>query len=144
LNCFQIWETADNKNLGYLQQDTFAIALKLIACAQNHIQANEPLFSTGKFFFFCLSQGGSEFFFFINSYSFLIVTPLPQIKGVRVTTINFPPSNTAPAAISPAERKKYQAIYQAQRPTATGVPAETARALFNKSKLPNDHLSQIW
>lgn len=48
MNPQQIWETADEKNLGYLTPDTFAIALKLIACAQNKIQAKEPLFSTGK------------------------------------------------------------------------------------------------
>lgn len=81
-------------------------------------------------------------FFFLEN----VVTPLPQIKGVQVTTtISTPsPSSSISLAISPAERKKYQAIYQAQRPTSNGVPANTAKALFAKSRLSNDQLSQIW
>jgi hypothetical protein len=48
------------------------------------------------------------------------------------------------AAITPDERKKYQNIYQAQNPTSNGIPANTARNLFAKSRLSNDQLSQIW
>ncbi|KAL9541286.1 hypothetical protein MBANPS3_009203 [Mucor bainieri] len=116
-----IWETADEKNLGYLTPDTFAIALKLIACAQNKIQAKEPLFST--------------------------VTPLPNIQGVQVThssSSSLNSSTSFTAAISPQEKKKYQTIYNSQQPTPNGIPAETARNLFAKSRLPNDQLAQIW
>ncbi|ORE06422.1 hypothetical protein BCV72DRAFT_335892 [Rhizopus microsporus var. microsporus] len=55
----EIWETADEQNLGYLTPDTFAVALKLIACAQNHIKPKSPLLSTP--------------------------TPLPRIKGIQLT-----------------------------------------------------------
>ncbi|CEG84605.1 hypothetical protein RMATCC62417_18381 [Rhizopus microsporus] len=55
----EIWETADEHNLGYLTPDTFAVALKLIACAQNHIKPKSPLLSTP--------------------------TPLPRIKGIQLT-----------------------------------------------------------
>ncbi|KAG1149824.1 hypothetical protein G6F37_011336 [Rhizopus arrhizus] len=52
----EIWETADEQNLGYLTQDTFAIALKLIACAQNNIKPKKHILST--------------------------ITPLPRIKDI--------------------------------------------------------------
>jgi hypothetical protein len=53
-------------------------------------------------------------------------------------------STTSTSAISPQEKKKYQSIYKSQHPTSNGIPAETARNLFVKSRLPNDQLIQIW
>lgn len=46
--------------------------------------------------------------------------------------------------MTPNEKKKYQAIYKSQQPTANGIPAEAAKALFSKSRLPNHQLTQIW
>ncbi|KAI9264833.1 hypothetical protein BY458DRAFT_438102 [Sporodiniella umbellata] len=110
----QIWEAADENNLGYLTPETFAIALKLIACAQNHIQAKEPLLSTA--------------------------TPLPQIEGIPLPEAKSDSTST----ISSVDRNKYLSIYRAQNPPREGIPAQAARDLFLKSKLSNEQLAQIW
>lgn len=53
-------------------------------------------------------------------------------------------SSLGAAVMSDAERNKYRTIYQNQNPTPNGIPAETAKNLFSKSRLPNDQLAQIW
>jgi epidermal growth factor receptor substrate 15 len=74
-----------------------------------------------------------------------LVTPLPKIQGIQLTSSNRSSMDSlSKAAITPAERKKYQNIYWAQNPTSNGIPANTARNLFAKSRLPNHQLSQIW
>lgn len=73
---------------------------------------------------------GSLFFLLIKH----TVTPLPKINGVQLTS----------STITSAEKKKYQTIYNAQNPTANGIPADTARQLFAKSRLPQDQLAQVW
>lgn len=60
---------------------------------------------------------------------------MPQIQGVQLN------SNTV---MTSTEKQKYQTIYKAQQPTANGIPAENAKALFSKSRLPKDQLAQIW
>lgn len=46
---YKIWETSDVYNVGYLDPETFSIALKLIACAQHGRDVQDPILSTGNY-----------------------------------------------------------------------------------------------
>lgn len=121
----EIWETADRDKVGYLTPETFAIALKLIACAQHGKEATEPILAT--------------------------VVPLPQFDGVAPSPIisnNTPSisnaSSPAGTIITAAEREKYANIFKIHQPVNGVLDANTAKSVFLKSKLPMDTLSQIW
>ncbi|KAI9255689.1 hypothetical protein BDA99DRAFT_539835 [Phascolomyces articulosus] len=111
-----IWETADRDNLGYLTPETFSIALKLIACAQHGHEVSEPILST--------------------------VVPLPQFDGFNPNAMS--PTNSGNDIITPVEREKYLGIFRAHQPVQGVLDAEKARNIFNKSKLPDEYLAQIW
>ncbi|KAI9244241.1 hypothetical protein BY458DRAFT_447881 [Sporodiniella umbellata] len=112
----EIWETADRDKVGYLLPETFAIALKLIACAQHGKEATEPILATS--------------------------VPLPQFDGVVAPSPMITKSDSIP--ITAAEREKYSNIFRVHQPTNGAMDAETARNVFLKSKLPTDTLGQIW
>ncbi|KAI9478327.1 MAG: hypothetical protein EXX96DRAFT_570431 [Benjaminiella poitrasii] len=124
----EIWEAADNSKVGYLTPETFAIALKLIACAQHGKEASADILST--------------------------VVPFPQFEGVDVIapspniSNNTPLSNTptplAGPLITDLEREKYISIFNAHQPNNGVLDANTAKNIFLKSKLSMESLSQIW
>ncbi|CAO3614590.1 unnamed protein product [Mucor hiemalis] len=119
----EIWEFADRDKVGYLTPETFAIALKLIACAQHGKEVTEPILAT--------------------------VVPLPQFDGVAPSPIisnNTPSISNASTAtlITNAEREKYANIFKVHQPVNGVLDANTAKSVFLKSKLPMDTLSQIW
>lgn len=91
------------------------------------------------------SQGGSDILSVhtIDSFS-SIVTPLPRIEGVQVTSSSVSSTSSGTAAISTADLNKYKAIYKNQNPSPKGISAEAAKSLFAKSRLPNEQLGQIW
>ncbi|KAG0738893.1 hypothetical protein G6F62_004705 [Rhizopus arrhizus] len=113
----EIWEAADRDKVGYLTPETFAIALKLIACAQHGKEATEPILAT--------------------------TVPLAQFDGV-VAPSPMISNKTNDIPITSAEREKYANIFKAHQPVNGIMDAETARNVFLKSKLPVDTLSQIW
>ncbi|KAG1458602.1 hypothetical protein G6F46_007249 [Rhizopus delemar] len=113
----EIWEAADRDKVGYLTPETFAIALKLIACAQHGKEATEPILAT--------------------------TVPLPQFDGV-VAPSPMISNKTNDIPITSAEREKYANIFKVHQPVNGIMDAETARNVFLKSKLPVDTLSQIW
>ncbi|KAI9031588.1 hypothetical protein CLU79DRAFT_802150 [Phycomyces nitens] len=122
-----IWEATDHENNGYLTPETFSIALKLIACAQNGKQVSQPVLST--------------------------VVPLPRFKGIpspespvmtRASPAQ-PPQTLSPAeVITPVEREKYGSIFRAHHPNNGVLDADTAKSIFLKSQLPAETLGQIW
>ncbi|RCI03792.1 hypothetical protein CU098_008867 [Rhizopus stolonifer] len=118
----EIWEAADRDKVGYLTPETFAIALKLIACAQHGQEASANILSTA--------------------------VPLPQFDGANIVAPSpIVPNNSASLAnalITDAEREKYANIFQVHQPVNGVLDAETAKNVFLKSKLPMDILSQIW
>lgn len=81
-----------------------------------------------------------------TKFYFKKVTPLPSFQGIQLSNSKI--SSTDPVnsnqAISLAEKKKYQSIYQSQNPTANGILAANAKALFARSRLPKTQLAQIW
>ncbi|KAI9492390.1 hypothetical protein BDB00DRAFT_828801 [Zychaea mexicana] len=111
-----IWETADRDNLGYLTPETFSIALKLVACAQHGHEVAEPILSSA--------------------------VPLPQFEGFNPDATTSP--NSRNDIISPAEREKYLGIFRAHQPVQGVLDAEKVKNIFDKSKLPNEYLAQIW
>ncbi|KAI7859687.1 hypothetical protein BDC45DRAFT_475663 [Circinella umbellata] len=132
-----IWEAADRDNVGYLTPETFAIALKLIACAQHGKEVTEPVLATS--------------------------VPLPQFEGLKLDNNNIVistiPSNNSPAIttqkqpqqadgpgmkLTPAEREKYISIFRVHQPVDGVLDATNAKSIFMKSKLSNETLGQIW
>ncbi|KAL4208196.1 hypothetical protein CU097_011449 [Rhizopus azygosporus] len=114
----EIWEAADRDKVGYLTPETFAIALKLIACAQHGKEAVEPVLATR--------------------------VPLPQFDGVVAPSPMIANNSALDIPITAAEREKYASIFRVHQPVNGIMDAETARNVFLKSKLPVDTLSQIW
>ncbi|KAI9495580.1 hypothetical protein BDB00DRAFT_812531 [Zychaea mexicana] len=128
-----IWETADRDNIGHLTAETFAVALKLIACAQHGKEVTEPVLATS--------------------------VPLPQFEGFKLDNNNVNNATTgggsssdSPAGpadgpgmrLTPAEREKYISIFRVHQPTDGVLDATNAKNIFMKSKLPNETLGQIW
>ncbi|KAI8141926.1 hypothetical protein BJV82DRAFT_670019 [Fennellomyces sp. T-0311] len=116
----EIWETADRDNVGYLTSETFAIALKLIACAQHGKEVSEPILATS--------------------------VPLPQFEGLQVTSpsIQAPTDDGPGMKITAAEREKYSSIFRVHQPVDGVLDAANAKNIFMKSKLPTETLGQIW
>ncbi|OAD73299.1 hypothetical protein PHYBLDRAFT_112639 [Phycomyces blakesleeanus NRRL 1555(-)] len=123
-----IWEATDHENNGYLTPETFSIALKLIACAQNGKQGI-PL-STSPVMTRASPAPASA------------STPAqaPAQAQTPVSTQALPPSEI----ITPTEREKYAAIFRAHHPNNGVLDAETAKSIFLKSQLPAETLGQIW
>ncbi|KAG2224226.1 hypothetical protein INT45_000255 [Circinella minor] len=132
-----IWEAADRDNVGYLTPETFAIALKLIACAQHGKEVTEPVLATS--------------------------VPLPQFEGLKLDNNNIVistiPSSNSPAIatqkqpqqadgpgmrLTSAEREKYISIFRVHQPVDGVLDATNAKNIFMKSKLSNETLGQIW
>ncbi|KAG0749518.1 hypothetical protein G6F57_005157 [Rhizopus arrhizus] len=114
----EIWEAADRDKVGYLTPETFAIALKLIACAQHGKEAIDPVLAT--------------------------TVPLPQFDGVVAPSPMITNNSLYDVPITPADREKYGSIFRVHQPINGIMDAETARSVFLKSKLPMDTLGQIW
>ncbi|KAI9251014.1 hypothetical protein BDA99DRAFT_522405 [Phascolomyces articulosus] len=128
-----IWEAADRDNVGHLTPETFAIALKMIACAQHGYEVAEPALSTS--------------------------VPLPQFEGLKLDN-HQGLANNSPAIssqqqpqqqadgpamkVTPTEREKYNSIFRVQQPVDGLLDATNAKNIFMKSKLPNETLGQIW
>ncbi|KAI7859767.1 hypothetical protein BDC45DRAFT_587054 [Circinella umbellata] len=71
------------------------------------------------------------------------VVPLPQFEGFNPDATS-PPENLGNEVITPSEREKYLGIFRAHQPVQGVLDAEKVRNIFNKSKLPNEYLAQIW
>ncbi len=121
----QIWEISDKENQGFLTQQSFSIALRLIGQAQTGRQVDASL---------AKSSG-----------------PLPKFEGLN---IDYPPSRViAPQTpklrvgmqlLTPEERTKYYNTWQNVNSDAELLNGERARDIFQKANLPNEQLGQIW
>ena len=67
---------------------------------------------------------------------------MPQFEGFNPDAS--PPENLGNEIITPSEREKYLGIFRAHQPVQGVLDAEKVRNIFNKSKLPNEYLAQIW
>ncbi|KAG9303897.1 hypothetical protein G9A89_005807 [Geosiphon pyriformis] len=120
----QIWQIADSANKGFLTPQTFSVALKLIAQAQNGQPPDRAL---------------------INKDA-----PLPHFEGIPVEPINKQnnssdlPLGSQNYHISNIDREKYKAMFDSLNPKNGVLDGEKAQAIFVRSKLPVEKLSQIW
>ncbi|KAI8990944.1 hypothetical protein BDF20DRAFT_841795 [Mycotypha africana] len=133
----EIWETADRDKAGYLTEETFAIALKLIACAQHGKEPNANVLSTVVPLPQFDGANGITPSPYISKAS-----PLPTSASLRsAATV---PSNNSEPVITPQELEKYLNIFKLHQPINGILDANTAKSIFIKSKLPTDVLGQIW
>lgn len=110
----QIWACADSKKDGFLDQQGFYVALKLVALAQNGI---EPVIAN-------------------------ISRPCPPPSlGDAPPVAAAPVVSAGPAGVNPS---LFSSQFQALGPVNGFLPASKARDFFMKSGLPNEKLSQIW
>ncbi|TIB83245.1 hypothetical protein E3Q06_02990 [Wallemia mellicola] len=125
----QIWQISDTNNNGFLDQQGFSVALRLIA----HLQANETLTED------LINKPG----------------PIPQFDGIPPPAIPQVSSPTNQPSISPIqtqqippvqvdERSRFTRIYAGCGPINGLLSGDKARDVFIKSKLPFDVLGQIW
>ncbi|KAI9495596.1 hypothetical protein BDB00DRAFT_812577 [Zychaea mexicana] len=128
----EIWDAADGDKKGFLTDQEFCIALKLIACAQHGIIPASPVLKTS--------------------------VPLPQLDGVPVQTPppvlntnrptpaspNLQANNSGNDAILPEERNKYINIFQSSGQVDGILQADKARDIFLHSNLPPATLHQVW
>ncbi|KAI7886028.1 EF-hand [Lichtheimia hyalospora FSU 10163] len=133
-----IWEAADRDNKGFLTDQEFCIAIKLIACAQHGILPASPVLTT--------------------------TVPLPQLEGVHVRPAipntnrpSTPRSNPPPSAspnlqaaspgsdtLLPDERAHYISLFQSSGPVDGILIGEKAKEIFLRSNLQPSTLHQIW
>ncbi|CAI2172100.1 9968_t:CDS:10 [Funneliformis geosporum] len=116
----QIWQFADSENEGFLTKQTFCVAIKLIAQAQNgksldpaNINADVPL----------------------PRFEGVYIEPYQKLSGPEIATNN---------AITNEDREKYKAMFYKLKPVNGILDGEKARDIFMRSKLPVEKLGQIW
>ncbi|KAH8554905.1 hypothetical protein BGW37DRAFT_451581 [Umbelopsis sp. PMI_123] len=110
----EIWDIADEANVGSLDAQAFYVALKLIACRQQGKEISKPVLSTR--------------------------VKVPVFDGV---SIGAAPDAGKPI-IQQAEREKFIRIFHASRPENGILDSEKAKRVFSRSQLPVDTLAQIW
>ena len=110
----EIWETADQEQKDYITELEFYIALKLIACAQNGIEANDDILSTR--------------------------VPVPQFQDITLKSELA--ADIEP--ITANERDAYIGVFHSCNPIDGLLYGEQAIEIFNKSNLPAERLADIW
>ncbi|KAI8393474.1 uncharacterized protein BYT42DRAFT_551153 [Radiomyces spectabilis] len=126
----EFWTAADNDNKGFLTDQEFAVALKLIACAQHGILTASPILSTT-----------------VSLPYFDGTTPAPS----SVSTPRFnnraptsPMTSNAGETISPEDRNKYISFFHTANPVEGVLTADKARQMFLRSGLPLSTLENVW
>ncbi|CCG80517.1 UBA/TS-N domain protein [Taphrina deformans PYCC 5710] len=121
-----IWEISDKDNSGFLTQQSFSVALRLIGQAQS---GRAPTAALAK-------QPG----------------PYPVFQGVDPPTTTTsrssapqpPKSRNVVPPLTPEDRAKYFSSWQSVNPSGGMLEGERARDVFQKSRLPVEQLGQIW
>ncbi|KAH8554226.1 hypothetical protein BGW37DRAFT_412027, partial [Umbelopsis sp. PMI_123] len=119
----EIWTAADDEQRGFLTQQEFYVALKLIACFQNGQTAAEPVFST--------------------------VVPPPRFDGIYVEPYSTPGNGasvmtTQLDTIKADERERFIRIFRTNSSPDGFMDGNLAHRLFEKSNLPPDTLNKLW
>lgn len=127
----EIWQIADTENRGLLTSTGFCMVLRLIG----HYQAGrdpspELAFRPG---------------------------PLPKFETVNIPSVPAAVSSPAPAPIPPPpmgpirvpplptdKAAEYAALFEKAGPQNGILPGETAKQIFERTRLPNEILGRIW
>ncbi|KAI5819108.1 hypothetical protein BZA77DRAFT_291111 [Pyronema omphalodes] len=131
----EIWGIADTENRGYLTKQDFCVALRLIGQAQNNQHPRPEL----------AQQPG----------------PLPRFEAVNIVYPSGPSSNSPPPPVIPPQAtgpagmirvpplmpqdvEKFTALFEKSGAIDGLLQGTIARDIFQRSKLSNAQLIQIW
>ncbi|KAH8926630.1 hypothetical protein BT69DRAFT_1347876 [Atractiella rhizophila] len=164
----EIWQMSDDDNKGFLTEDGFFLACRLIGHAQS---GSKPSASIAR------QQGPPPRFDNVTIPGIRAQSPLPSSSAFQTMHALVPQSTgtasskpipspiaaqhtgTRPAStlqaqytgsrgvnatVSPAERAQYSRLFQSAGPLMGLLDGDKARDIFIKSKLPVDKLGQIW
>ncbi|KAG0659208.1 hypothetical protein C6P46_005261 [Rhodotorula mucilaginosa] len=152
----QVWQIADPENIGFLSQDRFGVACRLIAHAQARAKTGAPSVSQDD----VKKPAPQPPTFKGHALPDRLAQPLRDRSSATATappTSPPPPSQKQPAAappvvthISPADKANYARIFTAALggpqhagPTSL-LDGDKAREIWIKSDLPFEVLGQIW
>lgn len=113
----QIWELSDPQGTGFLDKHRFFLALRLIALAQN----------------------GKD----VSLSNLMLLVPAPKVGDVILPAVP-PPQESTLWAVKPAEKAKYDNIFEGLQPVNGLLPGEKVRPVLLNSKLPIDVLGRVW
>lgn len=113
----KIWELADPQGTGFLDKHRFFLALRLIALAQN----------------------GKE----VSLANLMLLVPAPKVGDILPPAVP-PPQESTLWAVKPAEKVKYDNIFEGLKPVNGLLPGEKVRPVLLNSKLPIDVLGRVW
>ncbi|XP_031836936.1 epidermal growth factor receptor pathway substrate 15 isoform X2 [Nomia melanderi] len=122
----QIWDMADPQSRGSLDKSGLFVALKLCALAQTGRDVN-------------MSNLNME----LPPPKMGDIPVISQKKVVNSLPVITPISNED-WSIKPAERAKYDLLFDSLRPTNGYIPGNNVKGVLLDSKLPLDTLGKIW
>lgn len=161
----EIWQLADPENIGFLSQDRFGVACRLIAHAQARAKTGPPRVEPDD----VKKQAPQPPTFRGHALPDHLAQPLASVATPTSPTsrqqggaaaaaaspaaaANIPqarqPATTNLNQISPSDKANYARLFSSAGPTGIGPAAlldgDKAREIWVKSELPFDVLGQIW
>ncbi|XP_031574633.1 epidermal growth factor receptor substrate 15-like 1 isoform X2 [Actinia tenebrosa] len=113
----KIWELSDPNGTGFLDKHRFFLALRLISLAQN----------------------GKE----VSIANLSLLVPAPNLGDIPHSTVP-PPLDSTAWSVKPAEKTKYDTIFENLKPVNGFLPGDKVRPVLMNSKLPLDVLGRVW
>uniref|UniRef100_A0A8D0C725 Epidermal growth factor receptor pathway substrate 15 like 1 n=1 Tax=Scleropages formosus TaxID=113540 RepID=A0A8D0C725_SCLFO len=113
----QIWDLADPDGMGFLDEQGFFLALRLVAAAQS----------------------GHEV-----SLSSLEVPLAPPTFRDTPSPSTAPPSGSAPWAVTAKEKLKFDGVFDSLSPVNGLLSGDQVKPMLLKSNLPRDVLGKVW
>lgn len=133
----RVWDLSDPGGRGALDKAGFFVALKLVAMAQSGRDVNLsnmqlqdlPPPKMGEY-----------------KVAVAVSRPPPPRPGAITPTpvISQLPAVTGDWAVKPAERDKYDRLYESLQPVNGLIPGNKVKGVLMESKLPFDTLGRIW
>ncbi|XP_075216266.1 epidermal growth factor receptor pathway substrate 15 isoform X2 [Lycorma delicatula] len=125
----KIWDLSDPNGKGYLNKAGFFVALKLVSLAQSGKEVNVLSTTTDV----PPPKMGDTLPPLVTQHN--SIGPPPVINSVMTTS---------DWAMKPAERAKYEQLFDSLQPSNGLIPGNKVKGLLVDSKLPFDTLGKIW
>lgn len=134
----EIWQLADPTNLGFLTQNSFAIALRLIGHAQTGVKPDQSMIHVaGPIAVFNNAPSTTGGIPTMNPAA----TGSPSIGGAGVQQLT--PQFTSLPPLTNHDISKFAQLFAKNAPSGI-INGQQARNIFLKAKLPTNVLGQIW
>lgn len=145
----EIWNIADEDNNGFLPRKGVAQALRLMGHAQHGETVTKALLDKRTLFLGCQVHA-------VSLTRIGLAGPLPELSGITPALApqntgsgmqmprSPPPATGSPALITAADRTKFANLFANSKPVNGLLSGEQAQAVFVRSQLPVEKLSQIW